>query len=66
MTRIDDLKNIARRNRIAYLDMTDGLDCGAHMAETLKPAATEHRLKYEAAMAELEKIDPSFPKAARV
>lgn len=66
MAHIDELKRTARRHRIAYLDMTDGLDCGAHMAETLKPAATEHRLKYEAALAELEKIDPLFPQGAIV
>jgi hypothetical protein len=62
MSEVDKLKAQARRARLDFDAMLDGVDCGAAMLKTIKPEAQAAADRYNAAMAGLEKIDPNFPK----
>lgn len=56
------LKAQARQHRLEYLRLTSGFDCGAHLAEYIKPESEKHRLLFEAAIDKLRQLDPHFPK----
>lgn len=64
--KISNLKARARRHYINYDSILDGYSCGTKVAEHVSPDLLSHKLKFNATMEELEKIDPSCPKGKRL
>jgi hypothetical protein len=60
--RIESLKKEARKNYHSYLDCGNYLDCGATLAEVLKPEMGLYRQRFNAVMEQLEQLDPTAPK----
>ena len=61
MKTIEKLKREARLHYQNYLAATSHFDCGKHLAEHIRPDASQHRVKFNAVMDELKKIDASCP-----
>lgn len=59
--RITMLKREARGHLQAYRHSLEGLDCGMELAKRMRPQIETHRLRFNATMDELAKIDPDTP-----
>jgi hypothetical protein len=61
MRQINQLKKAARHHYEAYRAATSHLDCGATLAEHIRPDAAKHKDAFNNTMDELAKLDPSAP-----
>lgn len=58
---IENLKYTARIHYEAYMRILDSMDCGVAMAEQVSSNMVLHKLKFNACMEELQKLDPACP-----
>lgn len=59
--RLCHLKRKARRLYLAIHRRSDGLSCGAHLADMIRPDIGRMEKEFESVMDEIRVLDPSAP-----
>lgn len=60
-SKIERLKDKARRNYLSYQNELDTLSCGASLGEYVNPRMLSAKLEFNRVMDELAEIDPATP-----